>query len=407
MRNWLTTVSHHRWLEHHTYELLDFARRAADPRGGARWLAADGTPDTSRATYTWITSRMVHVYGIGSLIAIPGAAKIAEAALAGLTGRLYDAVHGGWYTSLEDDGVIEPIKSCYDHAFVLLASTTAVEARLTDADELFDRARNIFLERFWDDAAGLCVDTWDVAFTSLDDYRGMNANMHAVEAMLSAASITGDASWTDRAIRICRFVAAIAEAHNWRIPEHYGPGWEALLGMNSDCPAHPFKPFGATVGHGLEWARLFLHTEAASATADNRWLAEAAVQLFGRAVADGWNADGHLGFVYTTDWAGSPVVRDRMHWVVAEAISAAAALYHRTGDASYASWYQTWWDYADQYLIDHRYGSWIHQLDTENQITETVWSGKPDTYHTIQATLVPRLPLFPMNATAIGEGHLE
>ena len=43
-----------------------------------------------------------------------------------------------------------------------------------------------------------------------------------------------------------------------------------------------------------------------------------------RAVRDGWAVDGAPGFAYTTDWAGAPVVRTRMHWVAAEAIGAAA-----------------------------------------------------------------------------------
>ena len=37
---------------------------------------------------------------------------------------------------------------------------------------------------FWDDQAGLCVDGWDTSFTTCDSYRGVNSNMHAVEAML-------------------------------------------------------------------------------------------------------------------------------------------------------------------------------------------------------------------------------
>ena len=54
--------------------------------------------------------------------------------------------------------------------------------------------------------------------------------------------------------------------------------------------------------------------------------ADAVDAAFDRAVADGWDVDGAPGFVYTTDWSGRPVVSQRMHWVAAEAISAAAAL---------------------------------------------------------------------------------
>jgi mannose/cellobiose epimerase-like protein (N-acyl-D-glucosamine 2-epimerase family) len=118
-------------------------------------------------------------------------------------------------------------------------------------------------------------------------------------------------------------------------------------------------------------------------------------------VTDGWAVDGEPGFVYTTDWDGTPVVRDRMHWVVTEAISAAAALHARFGSPQDANWYRIWWDYAATHLIDHEHGSWFHQLDASNVPTDTVWPGKPDLYHSLQATLTARLPLTPMLAPAV------
>ena len=39
----------------------------------------------------------------------------------------------------------------------------------------------------------MVVEEFDETFTSLDSYRGVNANMHTVEALLSAADATGDA----------------------------------------------------------------------------------------------------------------------------------------------------------------------------------------------------------------------
>jgi len=33
-----------------------------------------------------------------------------------------------------------------------------------------------------------------------------------------------------------------------------------------------------------------------------------------------------------------------------------------------------------------------------------VWPGKPDLYHAVQATLIPRLPLAPTMATALAKG---
>jgi mannose/cellobiose epimerase-like protein (N-acyl-D-glucosamine 2-epimerase family) len=406
--DWIALPSHRAWLDAEARRLLAFGRRIALAGGGAAYLQDDGVPDPAQGVQTWITARTVHVYALGVLLGIPGSGPIADAALAGLRGPLRDTTHGGWFHALDSAGVPDRAagKSCYDHAFVMLAAASATLAGRPGGAELLADATGTFLEYFWDDAAGLVIDTWDAAFATAETYRGLNATMHSVEAMLSVADAVPPAEaapWRDRVLRATRFVVQLAAAHGGRLPEHFGPDWTPDLELNRARPNDPFKPFGATPGHGLEWARLLVHTEAATGDTDCG-LVETAVQLFERAVADGWAADGADGFVYTTDWDGAPVVRDRMHWVVAEAINAAAALYTRTGAVDYARWYATWWDYVERYVIDHKRGSWRHELDSANRPAATVWPGKPDLYHAFQATLVPRLPLTPMVARAIQEG---
>ena len=381
--------------------LLDFGRHFPHPLGGAAWLDSRGQPDLSRPVYTYITARMLHVYAIGHLLGRPGDADLAAEALAGLTGPLRDNANGGWLSSIDADGSSPDEKACYAHAFVVLAASSAAVAGLPGARDLLAEALGVLDQRFFDTDAGMLVDSWDRNFTKLDDYRGVNANMHGVEALLAAADVTGDHAWRERALGISRrVVLEFAQPHSWRIPEHFDPDWRPQLEHNRDRPDDPFQPYGATVGHGLEWSRLLLHLEGSLADPPD-WLLPAAEGLFDRAVADGWAVDGADGFVYTTDWDGNPVVRDRMHWVLAEAIAAAAAMRTRSGDDRYAVLAATWWAYAERYLIDRTYGSWHHQLDTSNHVIETVWPGKPDLYHAVQATLIPRLPLTPSMATAL------
>jgi mannose/cellobiose epimerase-like protein (N-acyl-D-glucosamine 2-epimerase family) len=389
-------------LETECQRLLDFGRHFPHPRGGAAWLDARGEPDLSRPVYTWITARMVHVYALGHLLGRSSDVDLATQALAGLTGRLRDLRNGGWLTSVDDAGDGPDEKACYTHAFVVLAASSGTVAGLPGARDLLTDALGVWDLRFFDDMAGMFGDSWNRDFTRLSGYRGVNANMHAVEALLAAADVTGDHGLRERALGIARrVVLEFAEPHAWRIPEHFDSGWRPLLDHNRDRPDDQFQPYGATVGHGLEWSRLLLHLEA-SLDDPPDWLLSAAEGLFDRAVADGWAVDGADGFVYTTDWDGTPVVRDRMHWVVAEAIAAAAALRIRTGNDRYSELAARWWAYADRYLFDKAYGSWHHQLDAGNHVIETVWPGKPDLYHAVQATLVPRLPLAPTMATALG-----
>lgn len=410
---WLTTAAHGRWLEQETDRLLAFARRSRLPAGFGS-LAADGTVPDGAPVELYVTCRMTHCFALGALLGRPGAGPLVDHGLAALDGLFRDAEHGGWFDAVGPDGTVAPDgagKSAYGHAFVVLAAASATVAGRPGADALLAEALDVSLRRFWDDDAGMSRESWDRAFTAPEPYRGVNANMHTVEAYLAAAGVTGDVAWLERAARITdRVVHGFAAAHAWRIPEHYDADWQPLPDYNAATPAHPFRPFGATVGHWMEWARLTLHVRAALAargrpTAD--WMLADAVALFDAGVREGWSVDGAPGFVYTVDWSGAPVVRERMHWVLCEAIAAAAALHEVTGDARYDDWYRTWWDHAAERFIDLEGGSWWHELAPDGAVSRTVWAGKPDVYHALQATLVPRLPLAPVLAPALARGLLR
>jgi sulfoquinovose isomerase len=306
------------------------------------------------------------------------------------------------------DGPTVTGKTAYEHAFVVLAAASATAAGRPGGRALLDDALEVLLDPFWDDQHGMVVEEWDEGFTRLDGYRGVNANMHSVEALLSAADVLDDASLRARAERIVtRVVHDLARRNSWRIPEHFDADWTPRPEYNVDEPAHPFRPYGATIGHWLEWARLALHLRAGLGASAPGWLLEDARELFDAATREGWAVDGADGFVYTVDWSGQPVVRERMHWVAAEATATAAALFAATGERSYVEWYETWWNYVADHLLDREHGSWRHELTPTNQPSSITWAGKPDTYHAFQATLLPRLPLAPTLASALARGLLR
>mgnify|MGYP005808226761 FL=1 len=389
----IDTEENREFLESIQNNLLGFGHRFPSPGGGSYYLGDDGTPWTDRNRETWITSRMVHVYSLGSFLGHPGSEELIDAGLKGLRGELNDKENGGWYAGLTADGAIVPTKQCYAHAFVILAASSALLAGRPGAKELLDQALALYDQRFWNEEEGLSCDTWNTEFTVLDDYRGLNANMHTVEAFLAAADVTGDEKYRVRAGRIIDHVSGWASQNQWRIPEHFTKDWTADLECNKEQPDDQFKPYGATPGHGIEWARLIvqwaLSTYGAPEGEAEPYL-QLAENLYNRAVADAWNADGAPGIVYTTDWNGTPVVHDRMHWTLAEAINTASVLYHVTGKEQYADNYAEFMQYLDEKVLDHVNGSWFHQLDRENNVIGTVWPGKSDLYHALQATLIPR-----------------
>ncbi|RCV49552.1 N-acyl-D-glucosamine 2-epimerase [Marinitenerispora sediminis] len=390
--------THRAWLDEEGRRLTSFAAAAADPGGGFGWLTADGGLDRDRPTQTWITARMTHVFSLAHLRGEPGAGALADHGLAALRGPLRDHEHGGWFSSA-DPAATE--KAGYEHAFVVLAAASATAAARPGAADLLAEALDVVGTRFWEPREGRCLESWDRTWTEPEPYRGANSNMHMVEAFIAAGDVTGDPAWRQRALSIAeRVIHQAAAGNNWRLVEHFDTSWRPLLDYNADAPDHPFRPYGTTVGHWLEWSRLLLHLEAGAADAP-AWLLADATTLFDLAVRHGWRADGADGFVYTLDWSDRPVVRPRMHWVVAEAILTAAALHRRTGEARFEEWYRTWWDYAARHLLDRRSGSWHHELDPENRPSASVWSGKPDVYHAYQAVLLPQLPPAPAAAAAL------
>lgn len=403
---WLEQPDHLAWLREQTRLQLRFARGFVHPEGGAAYLDEAGHPDLDQPVSTWITARMTHAYSLGHLAGVPGCQSLVAEGVAALRGRLYDDTHGGWFAALGPGQARDETKEAYAHAFVVFAASSATVAAVSGASELLEEALDTLDRRFWEEGPGLHSDSANRDFSVVSAYRGVNANMHAVEALLSAADTTGDHRWRERATRITTTVLGWAADHDGRIPEHFDPQWVPLLEHHREQPDHPFQPYGATVGHGLEWARLALHVHAAWGESAPSVLLEGAQQLFDRAVSDGWSVDGADGFVYTTDWSGQPVVRQRMHWVLAEAISAAAALHTATGQKRYEQWYRTWWDYASRYLVTDS-GSWRHELDPTNQPAATVWPGRPDLYHSLHAVMLGRLPLAPSAPTALAAGRLR
>ncbi len=385
--------------------LMTFGLRARLPDGGFGWLDSKGYPTPGRPKFLYVTCRMTHVYSLGVLLGVRGADQMVDHGLAALAGEFHDPAYGGWYAALGDDNLVrDPNKAAYPHSFVILAAASATMAGRPKARQLLDEALDVTEQWFWDENAGMVVEKWNRSFEVLDEYRGANANMHTVEAYMAAYSATGRVLWLERALRICDRIIDVCRGHGWRLPEHYDRSWSPLLEYNRDRPDDPFQPYGSTVGHGLEWSRLLLQLRAGLDSAglgDHPRLLESAIALFHTAVQDGWAVDGAEGFVYTVDWEGLPVIRQRLHWVLCEGLAAAAVLGKATGDEIYAHWYSKWWDYAQKHVVDAEAGSWHHELDSQNRPTATIRDGKADIYHAIQAVLAPQLNIGPAFAAEI------
>jgi len=356
------------------------------PDGTAYYLRDDGTPWTDRPRATYETCRFAHSYVLGYLCGDLKTPDLALSAMKGLTGAAGDKENGGWYEGLNADGTPQDGKLCYTHAFVILAASSLltalrkqnVQAAASQQSEpaaasqqpepasvsqqsasaaasgLLKKAEDTYTRRFWDAESQMAYDNWDTAFTKLSPYRGLNANMHSVEAFLADFDVTANEEYHRRAKEVIDRVSAWASDNEWRIPEHYTDKWVPELEYNSDRPDDQFKPYGATPGHGIEWARLITQFGLSAYEDDPEQKAhyvDIAEHLFARAVSDAWDCDGAPGIVYTTDWSGQPIVHERMHWVLAEAINTSSVLYRVTKKRAYADWYSTFMEYLDCCVI--------------------------------------------------------
>lgn len=383
--------------------LLDFAERSWLPEGGFGYLGSDGRVLAGQPVETWIVARMTHVFGLASLQGRPGAEELARHGITALTdGPLRDTEHDGWMSSSRDD-----TKAAYVHAFVLLAGATATTTGVPGGRALLDDGLRIWQDRFWHDDAGLAVEGWDRAWTTCEDYRGVNANMHGVEATLAAAdALAGSGLSLAQRLRrqalrtVERVMHGWARERDWRLPEHFTAGWEPLPDYNRARPADPFRPYGVTIGHQFEWSRLALHVRAVVDDPPS-WLLDDARALFDAAAERGWAADGHAGFPYTLGWDDRPVVAARMHWVLCEAVAAAQVLAEVTGEARYGELARRWRAHGEERFADPSTGSWHHELTPDGAVSDGTWAGQPDAYHLAQMLLLDGRPVCGSVAAAL------
>ena len=385
---WLQTDSHRAFLAGQARQLLTLFRGSLNPAGGFHVLGFDGAPLPQTVQELHTTTRMVHSYALGHLAGVPDCADVVDHGMAYLWSHHRDATHGGYLWAVDGDAPHDTRKLAYGHVFVLLAGASAKMAGHPDADRLIADATDILSRHFWEDGPGLFADEFNRDWTPFSEYRGMNANMHGVEALLTAFEATGDGTYLSRAGRILEFfMHRLAPAHDHRLPEHFHANWTVDPAYAGDPM---FRPAGTTPGHSVEMARLTLQHWDLAGRPDN-----GAPQL-ARAVAyqalnDAWDPD-KGGLYYTLTHAGAPDVRARYWWPVTEAIGALAALIKLEATAEDESWYRRLWHVADTQFIDHAVGGWFPEVDTNGAPDQTQFEGKPDIYHALQATLFPLAP---------------
>ena len=389
---WLTRPYHRQWLRDQAESLFAFyGNRSFNPAGGFFELTATGKPiqplNPVRGIHS--TARMVHCFAIASLLGRPGSDPIVDHGMHYLWNNHRDAERGGYFWAVDDDGAADKgRKQGYGHAFVLLAASSAKLVGHPLADKVIADVTEVIETRFWNKQHGAIEEEFNADWSPISPYHGQNSNMHLTEALMAAFEATGNREYLSKAEQIADLIIRrSAGANGFRVAEHFDADWNVDHNYNGDPM---FRPAGTTPGHALEWSRLTLQLWALGGKR-HAWMPDAAEALFREAVTLGWDK-ARGGFFYTLDWNNGPDQRHKLWWPMAEGVGAAAFLgAHRPSDF-HETWYRNIWDVIARYHIDHVNGAWHEQLTEDMQPAYSLFAGKGDIYHALQACLIPLYP---------------
>lgn len=388
---WRNRSYHRRWLLEQADGLFGFFQnRAFNPKGGFFDLDPTGKPLNAANPVRGIhsTARMVHCFAIGSLLGRPGSDLIVDHGMKFLWERHRDTKDGGYFWTVDDNGPRDGRKQGYGHAFVLLASSSAKLVGHPLADKMLADVTEVLETRFWEEQHGAIAEEFNADWSVIAPYHGQNSNMHLTEALMAAFEATGERSYLDKAERIADLIIRRKAGENgFRVAEHFGGNWQVDKGYLGD---QMFRPPGTTPGHWLEWSRLVLQLWALGGK-KHAWMPDAAEALFKQSIVLGWDKD-KGGFFYNLDWNDKPDMRDKLWWPASEGIGAAAFLCEHRPSAFHEEWYRHIWDVIASSFIDETNGGWHEQLTEDLKPSYTLFGGKGDIYHALQACLIPLYP---------------
>ena len=357
-----------------------------------------------------MTCRMTHVFALGHLLGRPASTSMVDHGVASLLGRMRDQEHDGWFAKVAADGPTVTDKTAYEHAFVLLAATSAAVCDRPRGP----RAARRRPRRVSSSGSGTTRPAWSSSVGPVVHRAGRLPRGEREHALGRGAAGRRRRPRRPRPCRpgariTARVVHELAAAHDWRIPEHFDSDWAPQ--PESTLTSRP-TPSGRTArrsGHWLEWGRLAVQLarrrsapfRAGVAGRRRRRSSTAPSGRAGRSTA-------RPGFVYTVDWPARRWSGSGCTGSLLRRPPSPPSLHEATGrEPAYASLVRRpWWQHVDGRFSRPRPRVVAPRALAHQRAERGAWAGKPDVYHAFQATLLPRLPLAPALAPALAAGLL-
>ena len=237
-RAWLQETAWPFWLKHG----LD-----RDGEGPARGFHEHLHLDTHSCAADFrrlrVVTRQTYVFSEGMAAGLSDAEEAVALGLDYLRRHAFDPAGGyAWRFDLGGQ-VIDPRRDLYDHAFVLLALSSAMRVMPSDTVRAEALALDAYLEAAFPHEAGGYLESLPPSLP-----RRQNPHMHLFEACLAAAEAFGPTPFLDRADSLAElFLTRLWQSAEGALPEYFDEGL---------VPHREEGRFVVEPGHHAEWVWL-------------------------------------------------------------------------------------------------------------------------------------------------------
>jgi mannose-6-phosphate isomerase len=184
-----------------------------------------------------VLTRQIHVFSRAAAFGLSGAEAIVEMGLNFLFRRAKQEDGGYCWRFALDGTPTDQRRDFYDHAFVLLALSSAASV----APPALLRKEALRLVNWFDQQLAHPDGGYYEAVGSINETRRQNPHMHLLEALLAAFESFGDEIFLDKADAIVRlFLTRMFDHDSGALPEFFDDSWVPLPfdGRNQVEPGH-------------------------------------------------------------------------------------------------------------------------------------------------------------------------